>query len=638
MRIVLVNMPWASVDVPSLALGILTSVAGARCPAADVQVLHANVDFCEWVAAQRDFTFEDYGYYSVGSYFDGCGDWVFSSALHGVPSWRADEFDASMEGKWTTRQRDLSHALHALAPAFVDGLARRIVAASPDVVGFTSTFQQNTASLAAARRVKELDPAIRTVLGGANCDGVQGAAMHRNFPAVDFVVRGEGEVAFAELLTALASDGGNFANGSAHADGGGRPDDKGFAAVPGLCWRDRDGVVQVNGASKAAIGPEAIVRPVFDDYFERVEGSVVQSWASPKLVVEGARGCWWGERHHCTFCGLNGSSMAFRSKSPESFYDELVGLAARHQVLDFLVADNIMDMGYFGSLLPALSESGYDFRFHYEIKSNVRRHQLADLARAGVVQVQPGIESLNKRALSLMDKGVTGCMNVRMLRDAQSVGVWPTWNYLYGFPGECDADYLPVLDQFPALHHLTPPMGASRIVVERFSPYFDRPELGFADLRAAGHYRIVYDLPESELFEMAYLFSAPERGIGEETAGLLESAIDAWRSQHQDCRLVYWDLDGVVLLSNSRPEYAWSEFTIASPVSLALFRLLDDPRGLSSLVKRLTAELGVNVTHDEVQQILDRWRTLGLVFHDGGQYIHVATAAGNQELVRFAGP
>lgn len=35
------------------------------------------------------------------------------------------------------------------------------------------------------------------------------------------------------------------------------------------------------------------------------------------LVLEGARGCWWGEKHHCTFCGLNGSLMKFRSKPPK---------------------------------------------------------------------------------------------------------------------------------------------------------------------------------------------------------------------------------------------------------------------------------------------------------------------------------
>lgn len=86
--------------------------------------------------------------------------------------------------------------LHELAPLFVRETAAKIAATAPDVVGFTTTFAQNAAALAAARVVKELAPGTTTVFGGANCDGPQGAALHRNFEYVDFVVRGEGEIAF----------------------------------------------------------------------------------------------------------------------------------------------------------------------------------------------------------------------------------------------------------------------------------------------------------------------------------------------------------------------------------------------------------------------------------------------------------
>src|SRR5260370_1218420 len=109
------------------------------------------------------------------------------------------------------------------------------------------------------------------------------------------------------------------------------------------------------------------------------------------------------------------------------------------------------------------------------------------------------------RVLRLMDKGVTGCQNVRLLRDAETVGMNMNWNYLYGFPGETDADYTAVLDQFPALHHLIPPTNPTRVQVERFSPYFDRPELGFGPPRPAAHYRFIYDLPETELADLVYL-------------------------------------------------------------------------------------------------------------------------------------
>ena len=47
----------------------------------------------------------------------------------------------------------------------------------------------------------------------------------------------------------------------------------------------------------------------------------------PSVFVETSRGCWWGERMHCTFCGLNGATMAYRSKSAPRALAELTHLA-----------------------------------------------------------------------------------------------------------------------------------------------------------------------------------------------------------------------------------------------------------------------------------------------------------------------
>src|SRR5262249_4097122 len=121
----------------------------------------------------------------------------------------------------TDDETALIRAMRAIAPRFVEHLVAGIAATEPDVVGFTTTFQQNTASLAAARLLKRALPRVRTVFGGANCDGPQGAALHRNFPFVDYVVRGEGEAAFPALLDAIAAG----------------EDPAALDAIPGLCRR-----------------------------------------------------------------------------------------------------------------------------------------------------------------------------------------------------------------------------------------------------------------------------------------------------------------------------------------------------------------------------------------------------------------
>ncbi|MER5297765.1 RiPP maturation radical SAM C-methyltransferase, partial [Streptomyces pharetrae] len=495
MRVLLVNMPWAPIDLPSLALGILKRSVDERVPNSTADILHANIEYVDWITRNTEFTLEDYSYYALGSYFLGCGDWVFSSALYDDPEWRVAEFTAAMANRVPGARMEMTQALHVTAPDFVRHIAERIVELAPDLVGFTSTFQQNTAALAAAAYVKRLAPHIVTAMGGANCDGKQGEAVHRNFPFVDHVLRGEGEVSFPELIRALDAD-------------------EPLSEVPGLCWRDTDGTSVANAMSTKPLPPAAILPPDYSGYFERLASSHARNWVEPKLVVEGARGCWWGEKHHCTFCGLNGSFMEFRSKSPDVFYDEIMDLARRHRVLDMYVVDNILDMGYVKSVLPRIIDSGYDLRMHIEIKSNMRRGQLQTLADAGLIFVQPGIESLNSRVLTLMDKGVTGGQNVRMLRDAATVGLSVAWNYLHGFPGEDAEDYDDVVDQLPALEHLNPPVGpSSRIAIERFSPYFDNPGLGFSELRPAEPYRLTYDLPDEEMFDLAYVFDVPPRGI-----------------------------------------------------------------------------------------------------------------------------
>src|ERR1700722_9651292 len=423
MKVLLVCMPWAAVETPSLALGILKREVSALDDV-ECSTIYANIDYADWMSARSPFSsgeqihlfnFRNYAYFSIAMYFRGLGDWVFSSALYDVPTWRVPEFREQLTEGLDPRMVELAEALQKLSPAFIEELADRLVAMNPDVVGFTTTFQQNAASLALANAIKRRNAGIVTVFGGANCDGSQGQALHRNFSFLDYVVRGEGEGVLSSLIEILKVDE--------------RSDDSAsFTGIPGLCWRDERGESVANEMPGQGFNFNKPYLPDFDEYFERFWASPVRRWTEPRLVVEGSRGCWWGAKHHCTFCGLNGSFMEFRSKSPQMFAEEVLTLVKRHRILDVGVTDNILDMRYLSSLAPRLAESGYDLRLSYEIKSNLNREQLTALYMAVISYVQPGVENLSSRVLRLMDKGVTGGQNVRLLRDAETVGVNMNWN------------------------------------------------------------------------------------------------------------------------------------------------------------------------------------------------------------------
>ncbi len=597
-------MPWQALESPSLPIGLLrAAVTDAGMP--DPATYHGNLRWAEFLLSETDGELgpPEYNDVAESGLFDGLGDWVFTGVLHDDESFGVEAL------RDYARERgirlDVIERMRHQASAFIDLAAAEILSSRPDVVGLTSTFMQNVPTLAVARRLKSLAPNLRIAVGGGNCDGPMGPALHRNFPFLDFVVSGEGEVAFPALLAALTD---------------GRPP----TDVPGLCWRDHDGSQRRNNMAPP-LSPGQIPTPVFDDWFHRLAESPVSEYVEPKLILESARGCWWGEKHHCTFCGLNGTLMQFRAKSPDRVLDELTSHISAHQVLDVIMVDNIIDNRYFSEVLPRIADLGWDLRIHYEVKSNLKPTEITALRQAGVAHVQPGIESLVSPVLRLMDKGVTGVRNVRTLRDCESAGLTASWNWLYGFPGEHASDYEPVLRQLPALVHLQPPAGASRILLERFSPYFANPALGFPERTTARAYRHVYALPEDDLHDMVYLFDTAPAGLTDVDAKPLLELLDRWSANYPSSSLCYMDTGEEIVITDRRVGWSTHGHRITKPALRLAYLELEHGRTVVALSRRLAEQYAVDVGVDDLTAWLERLAAAGLVFVENGTWITLAT-------------
>jgi ribosomal peptide maturation radical SAM protein 1 len=609
-KIQFVVMPWHSLHYPSLAVGIMTSIAKRLAPAVEVNTRYANLDWAEFLLERTEGRITPHQHVIMGEdlFFEGVGEWIFSSALWCADGWRVDEFRRYFVGGTpapaTEQNFGMALEAHEHAPEFIARLAQDILETGCDVVGLTSVFSQNVPCLALARKIKELSPRTITIMGGGNCDGTQGIALHRNFPALDFVVTGEGEKAFAGFLEYLD----------------GRVD---IRAVPNLCWR-QDGKNYVNRTAPLTLAAE-MPAPDHHDYFEQAWNSDAAQYYQPRIVVESARGCWWGEKHHCTFCGLNGTGMAFRRKEPEVILDEIQTLVEKHRVLDVILADNIISMDYFKDFLPRLKSRNMDLRLHYEIKANMKKEQLALLRDAGVWHVQPGIESLSTRVLKIMDKGSTGALNVRVLRDCEELNLSSTWNILVGFPGETAEDYQPIIEQMPALFHLQPPSGTARLALERFSPYFNNPALGFTERRPAECFRIIYDLPEHELADLVYVFESPTQGVGDNILQRLNDLADRWQEAYDANSTLTWsDKEACIEIEDNRVGWSFGAYRISDPLYCALLRVLERPLPATACLKQLET-LGHQTSLDDIEARLLELKRRGLVFFDGTHYVGLCT-------------
>jgi ribosomal peptide maturation radical SAM protein 1 len=465
---VLVSMPFMDIARPSIQLGLLKAIGTEH--GFPVRTLHANLDLAARLGADL---------YGLLSEQRGAlvGDWLFSVEAFGPA---APDHDAellhrcALTGFGDARER-LLHARDHDIPAYLDALVDAWPWEASRVVAFSCTFQQNTASFALARRLKDRDPGIVTVFGGANFDGPMGLELVRTVDCIDVAVLGEGDRAFPEVLGALA----------AGAD---------VASVPGVAVRSHGGVTAAPPPPPVRTLDDLPV-PDYGEYFERAEDLGLQprtAHRSVYLPFESARGCWWGAKHHCTFCGLNGSTMAFRAKSPGRVLAELALQARRYHSFAFEAVDNILDPAYLRELFPAIVASRADYTLFYEVKANLTRQQLALLAQAGVTRIQPGLESLSSHVLALMRKGVRAAQNVNLLRWAHHYGLGVEWNLLWGFPGETEPDYAEQAAVIPHLVHLPPPSGAGRIWMERFSPlYAERDAFGVRSRTPERSYRYI---------------------------------------------------------------------------------------------------------------------------------------------------
>lgn len=481
--IVFVQMPYAAIEHPSIALGLLQ--AECKQNGLSVRTLYPNLQWREWLGQ------EAYGTISSGLSEDLVGEWTFSQAAFNWTSEREEDYLQMVCSRGVLASRPgvkelLRHAREE-AQKFIEKTALEVLSLGPKIVGASSTFQQHCASLALLRKLKALDPEIVTVMGGANCEGIMGVTLARHCSWVDYIVSGEADKLAVPLFTSILEGQAKVPYGVISQD-------------PASWVSGPDG--QPPRATFTAMDQTAI--PDFDDYFRALEASSLD--LLPGLLLETSRGCWWGQKHHCTFCGLNGSGMGYRSKSGERVLQEMESLAERYDLGAFEVVDNILDHAHLKTIMPALAARPETFRIFYETKSNLKRDQVEMLARAGVLWIQPGIESMHDDILRLMDKGSTALMNVQLLQHAREFGVRVIWNFLVCFPGEKDEWYTEMAQWLPLIHHLQPAHGLAPIRYDRFSPYHTNPEKYGITIMASRTYRAVYPLPPEELENLAYFF------------------------------------------------------------------------------------------------------------------------------------
>lgn len=570
MKIALINMPFADVNRPALNLTQLKfRLDQADC--GETTIYYLNQDFGTY------FGLDLFAFISA-NYTTGIGDWIFRSIAF------PDEMDNAkkyLRRQFPQRDEGMLELLNELLAkreglkAYMETLVDHYRLDEAELVGFTSMFSQNVASFAMAKMLKDRNPDVVITMGGANCETPMGEVLVKNVPQLDFVFSGPGLISFPEFAECL--------------DIG---DMDGCHEIKGVFSKEN---VDELG-KRMRVGEELpLDEPIELDYSAFLEGfgEHYPDFPGKKvLTFETSRGCWWGERSHCTFCGLNGDSMGYRSMSPGVALDQFTHIFKYSEDFSsYACVDNILPRNYFREVLPKLDPPN-NIEIFYEVKADLKAQDLELLSEKRVKSIQPGIEALNSTTLKLMRKGTSAFGNVAFLKNCSLYDVSPEWNLLVGFPGEPEAVFEKYHEDIPKLLHLPPPSGCFPVRFDRFSPYFMQADHYGLDLKAYDFYKDVYPFDEAAISDMAYYFQNRDYGA-DFTRGMirwigkLQSGVAQWNTR--------WDNDENAVFPELFMEKRGAEHWIYDSrsgkvnryqldrVSVRALEILEKPKALSSL-------------------------------------------------------
>jgi ribosomal peptide maturation radical SAM protein 1 len=604
MDIVFCVLPFAAVQYPAIGVSLLH--AQLKRLGISSTILYFNIDLAEWIEwelyewiAQR--TEQQVPGLSAPP-VSLIGEWFFADMVFGDQVPGEDAYLTNFLTADPASDKFIPKLLQArrMRGNFVEHCLREIDHCSPRVVGFTTSFHQTCACLAVAQRLKQSVNPPLILFGGANCQGEMGLQMVRSFSWIDSVCTGEGDEVVPLFLNQVLRGGDQN-------------------RIPGMLER----------GDEVSIPPpfrhmDTLPFPEYSDYFAKFRASGIPNSVTPRLLIETARGCWWGEKQHCTFCGLNGATMAYRSKSPQRVLQELAYLSETYGVDRVDCVDNILDLKYVNTVFPELVRTGPKMQFFFETKSNLRFEQLRTLRDGGVRCLQPGIESFSNQILRLIRKGCTGLQNIQFLRWCEELSILPTWNILYGFPDEPISDYIGMAELIPLLVHLEPPMFCQRIRLDRFSPLFANPEChGAVRRHPVLAYSYVYPLAPEEVENLAYYFDfeyADGRDPAEYTDNLV-CEVRRWtnRSRAERPHLDLFRSGQVSIIRDTRP-CAVKPTHILNRVGSKLYLACDVARSVDSLCREFGAIVGESAIRAELQQLL----AAKLMVELEGQYLSLA--------------
>lgn len=346
---------------------------------------------------------------------------MYIAAVLEKEGYHVEVLDSSVEGYFNEvkiNQRDVRYGLS------FEAIKDRISKSSPDLIGIScqSTVQfHNTVDT--CRAIRQINRDVTIVMGGPHST-VYPDKMLENNPEIDFIIMGEGEYSFRELLSELNR---------------GMSD---FSGIDGLAYR-KDKLIIVNPKKTSIEGLDALPHPArhllpMEKYF-RINFNQNLSFVPRSVSIMTSRGC----NMKCIFCfNKNFWLNRFRVRSPENIIDEIDAIQKRYKISELQFSDDNLTGNRERALklFKMMKQKKYPFRWSTPnglFVESLDDELLKLMKEAGCYEIRIAIESGSEEVLhKIIKKPIRLAKVEETLRYAQKIGLLTSAFMSIGYPGE----------------------------------------------------------------------------------------------------------------------------------------------------------------------------------------------------------
>jgi hopanoid biosynthesis associated radical SAM protein HpnJ len=260
--------------------------------------------------------------------------------------------------------------------------------------------------------LKAVNPGLKAGLIGAKV-AVDAEGSLKSAPAVDFVARNEFDFTIKEVA-----------------------DDRRFADIEGLSWRNDEGVITHNADRPMIENMDSLpfVTPVYQRDLT-IENYFIGYLKHPYISIYTGRGC----KSRCTFClwPQTVGGHRYRTRSVGHVIEEIAwAQKAFPQVKEFFFDDDTFtdDLPRAEAIAKELGKLGVTWSCN--AKANVPRQSLKVLKEGGLRLLLVGYESGNQQILHNIKKGMRVEVAEKFTKDCHDLGITIHGTFIVGLPGE----------------------------------------------------------------------------------------------------------------------------------------------------------------------------------------------------------